>query len=170
MTEPNPVNGHGLVRSRSFKAALCGLLSLVLVAGCSSSQAAPAATPDAAPSPSAAPSRAAGSPAPSAVAEAAAAEADGDAPDIFVVMVDDLGYLPDDRVLERLPNIKGLWLDGGLRFTRMFDETPLCCPARATLLSGQHTLHHGVTLNDGDLFDPHTPSRPFSMTSATRRS
>jgi arylsulfatase A-like enzyme len=76
------------------------------------------------------------------------------APDIIVLMVDDLGYLPDDRVLERLPNIRRLWLEGGLRFTRMYDETPLCCPARATLFSGRHTLHHGVTSNDGDLFDP----------------
>ena len=38
----------------------------------------------------------------------------------------------------------------------MYDETPLCCPARATFLTGRHTFHHGVTRNDGDLLDPAT--------------
>ena len=75
-------------------------------------------------------------------------------PDIIVVMVDDLGYIQDDRVLERLPNIRQLWLQGGLRLQQMYDETPLCCPARATFLTGQDTLHDGVTRNDGDLLDP----------------
>lgn len=77
-------------------------------------------------------------------------------PDILVVMVDDLGYLPDDRVLERLPNIRETWLDGGLRFERIYTETPLCCPARATFLSGRHTLDHGVITNDGDPLDAST--------------
>jgi len=49
---------------------------------------------------------------------AASAEAAADdelQPDIILVMVDDLAYIPDDRVLKRLPNISELWLDGGLR-------------------------------------------------------
>lgn len=69
-------------------------------------------------------------------------------------MVDDLGYMPDDRVLERLPNIKDLFLDGGLRFTAYYSETPVCCPGRAGFLTGQHTRHHGVVRNDARLFDP----------------
>jgi arylsulfatase A-like enzyme len=153
--------------------SLLGVVAAVVLGACSSQAATPStpvapsasvaessaasATPVAsAPTPSAsvaAPTIAAGGSAALATSRAVAA---ADAPDIIVLMVDDLGYLPDDRVLERLPNIKKLWLDGGLRFTRFFDETPLCCPARATFLSGQHTLHHGVTLNDGDLFDPTT--------------
>jgi N-acetylglucosamine-6-sulfatase len=75
-------------------------------------------------------------------------------PDIIVVMVDDFAYVPNERVLERLPTINELWLEGGKRFRRMYDETPLCCPARATFLSGQHTLTHGVIANDGDALDP----------------
>ena len=78
--------------------------------------------------------------------------AGGLAPDIIVVMVDDLGYMPDERVLERLPSIQ-LWLDGGLRFTGMYDETPLCCPARSNFLTGLHTWHHGITKNNGNRLD-----------------
>lgn len=75
------------------------------------------------------------------------------APDIFVVMIDDHGYIADERVLRRLPSITQRFLDGGLRFTQIYDETPLCCPARATVLSGQHTLHHGVVANNGPDLD-----------------
>ena len=57
---------------------------------------------------------------------------------------------------ERLPNIQRLWRAGGMRLRQMYDETPLCCPARATFLTGRHTFHHGVTRNDGDLLDPAT--------------
>jgi hypothetical protein len=76
-------------------------------------------------------------------------------PDIVVVMVDDFGYIPDDRVLRRLPNIRKTWIEGGMRFTQMYTQTPLCCPARATFLTGRSTLAHGVTSNtDGDRLDP----------------
>ena len=74
-------------------------------------------------------------------------------PDIIVVMVDDLGAI-DERVLQRLPNIKSLWLDGGLRFDNAYSETPLCCPGRASFLTGQHTRNHGVTRNDARLLKP----------------
>jgi arylsulfatase A-like enzyme len=68
-------------------------------------------------------------------------------PDIILVMVDDLGYLPADQVLSRLPNVRELWLDGGLRFTEMHDQSPLCGPSRVSMLTGKDTLHHGVTKN-----------------------
>jgi N-acetylglucosamine-6-sulfatase len=77
----------------------------------------------------------------------------GVAPDIFVVLVDDLGYLPDERVLKRLPNTRELWLDGGLRFERMYDQTPLCGPSRVSMLTGKNTLNHGVVRNDPRPFD-----------------
>ncbi len=70
------------------------------------------------------------------------------APDIVMVMVDDLGFVTDDRLLGRLPNIRDLWLDGGLRLQGMHDQTPLCGPSRASLLTGKDTLDHGVLRND----------------------
>ena len=75
-------------------------------------------------------------------------------PDIIAITVDDLGYLPDERVLERLPAINALFLEGGLRFTNAYGETPLCSPGRASFLTGQHTRRHGVVRNDPRLFDP----------------
>jgi arylsulfatase A-like enzyme len=74
-------------------------------------------------------------------------------PDVVVFMVDDLGAI-DERILERLPNIKDLFLDNGLRFDAAYSETPLCCPGRATFLSGEHTRTHGVVINRAKLLDP----------------
>ncbi len=74
-------------------------------------------------------------------------------PDMVVVMVDDLGAI-DERILERLPNIRQLFLDGGLRFDAAYSETPLCCPGRAAFLTGQHTRTHGVVKNLATLLDP----------------
>lgn len=68
-------------------------------------------------------------------------------------MVDDLGAI-DDRILERLPNIKALFLNNGLQYDAAYSETPLCCPGRASFLTGQHTAHHGVTVNDARLLNP----------------
>ena len=74
-------------------------------------------------------------------------------PDIIVVMVDDLGAI-DNRILDRLPNIKSLFVDSGLAFEQFYGEEPLCCPGRATFLTGQHVRHHHVTRNDARLLDP----------------
>ncbi|MFN8623635.1 MAG: sulfatase-like hydrolase/transferase [Chloroflexota bacterium] len=74
-------------------------------------------------------------------------------PDIVVLLIDDLSAM-DDRLWERLPTIKRLFLDSGVRFTGYTGNDPLCCPGRANLLTGQWTIHHGVTHNDGRLFDP----------------
>jgi len=68
-------------------------------------------------------------------------------------MVDDHAYIQDERVLERLPEINKLFVQGGLRFLHMYNEDPLCCPARANFLTGQHTLRNKVITNDGDLMN-----------------
>jgi N-acetylglucosamine-6-sulfatase len=77
----------------------------------------------------------------------------GGKPDIVVLMVDDLGAI-DERVLDRLPNIRDLFLQNGLRFDHAYAETPLCCPGRASFLTGQHTRNHGVIKNRARLLDP----------------
>lgn len=75
-------------------------------------------------------------------------------PDIVVVMVDDLGALAAPSVLERAPTLRRLFLEQGITFERAYGETPRCCPGRAGFLTGRHTHEHGVTRNDGTLFDP----------------
>lgn len=74
-------------------------------------------------------------------------------PDLIVIMLDDLGAV-GDRILERLPNIRSLFLERGLSFNQYYGEDPLCCPARATFLTGQHVRNHHVTRNDVRLLDP----------------
>jgi N-acetylglucosamine-6-sulfatase len=73
-------------------------------------------------------------------------------PDIVVLMVDDLGDV-GPRILERLPHLSALFLNGR-SFDEAYSEQPLCCPGRATFLTGQHVRHHGVTINDARLLDP----------------
>jgi len=74
-------------------------------------------------------------------------------PDIVLLVLDDVG-VTDDRIWERLPAIRQLFLEEGLVADQAIGNTPLCCPARATLLTGLRTRDHGVVRNDARLFDP----------------
>ena len=86
-------------------------------------------------------------------------------PDIIVIMVDDLADIPTDRILERLPNIRRLFLREGKRFTEAFNEVPLCCPARANFHSGQHALRNGIVFNNPRGFD-HTQTLAMALDEA----
>ncbi len=77
----------------------------------------------------------------------------GTRPDLVLVLLDDLGDL-DDRVFRRLPVISRLFLDGGVRFSDFVVTFPLCCPSRASFLTGLIPMRHGVLFNDARLFDP----------------
>jgi arylsulfatase A-like enzyme len=74
-------------------------------------------------------------------------------PDIVVLMLDDIPEL-DGRLWTRLPIIRRLFVDGGVRFSDAHGETPTCCPGRAGFLTGLHTHHHGAYKTDGSLFEP----------------
>jgi hypothetical protein len=77
-------------------------------------------------------------------------------PDIIVVYLDDVA--PHDGRLwsdaRRTPTLKRLFVDEATTFDLAIGETPLCCPGRASLLTGLHTEHHRVDQNDATLFDP----------------
>lgn len=79
----------------------------------------------------------------------------GSRPNIVVIMADDLGP-GDGRLLtpEIMPNLNKYIIRKGVRFTHAYGETSLCCPARASFLSGQHTAANGQYDNDGRRFDP----------------
>jgi N-acetylglucosamine-6-sulfatase len=81
-------------------------------------------------------------------------------PNIVVVMTDDQPAL-DGRLLQVQPNVTSVFVQQGVTFSDFHGETPLCCPARANSLTGQHTHNHGVYANSANLFDP-------SMTLATQ--
>lgn len=70
---------------------------------------------------------------------------------IVVLVIDDIAVM-DLRVFRRLPTIRTLFIEQGLRFNRAYGNDPLCCPGRASILTGLTTDHHGVWTNDARLF------------------
>jgi arylsulfatase A-like enzyme len=67
-------------------------------------------------------------------------------------MVDDMPAF-DGRLLGTMPNTNAIF-GNGVAFTNFHSETPLCCPARAGFLTGQHTVNHGVLKNEARSFKP----------------
>ena len=72
-----------------------------------------------------------------------AAAAPDDRPNVVVIMVDDMSTTE----MQYLPKVNALVADEGTMFDEAFNNTPVCCPSRATLLTGQHSRHHGVYTN-----------------------
>jgi arylsulfatase A-like enzyme len=73
----------------------------------------------------------------------AAAAAAPTRPNVVVVMTDDQSVAD----LRAMPNVRTLLARRGTTFTNAFAAYPLCCPSRATYLTGQHAHNHGVTGN-----------------------
>ncbi|MDP8923924.1 MAG: sulfatase [Chloroflexota bacterium] len=74
-------------------------------------------------------------------------------PNFVLIVADDMRY--DD--VEVMPTLRSL-AQRGVSFERAFATTPLCCPSRASLLTGQYARYHGVRANEPpsggfDLFD-----------------
>ncbi len=74
-------------------------------------------------------------------------------PNIVFVFADQmrasaLGCLGIENV--KTPNLDRLAKEGTL-FTRAISNYPVCCPARATLLTGLHSQNHGLVTNDQQL-------------------
>lgn len=61
-------------------------------------------------------------------------------PNIITILTDDMRT--DD--LRWMPNVRRLIAGRGLTFRNSFSPFPLCCPARASLLSGQYAHNHHV--------------------------
>jgi N-acetylglucosamine-6-sulfatase len=79
-----------------------------------------------------------------AVAEARpAANAHDGRPNILVVMTDDQAQAD----VAHMPNVKRLLARQGTTFADAVDSFPLCCPSRATFITGQYAHNHGVAGN-----------------------
>jgi N-acetylglucosamine-6-sulfatase len=69
----------------------------------------------------------------------------GEQPNIVFVLTDDQDYESYNR--RTMPNTVRLLGAHGTTFTNYWDATPLCCPARATMLTGQYGHNNGVLNN-----------------------
>jgi arylsulfatase A-like enzyme len=69
--------------------------------------------------------------------------AQDDRPNFLIVMADDLDF----SLMEYMPRTRALIADQGMAFARFFVSVSLCCPSRATLLTGRYAHNHGVTDN-----------------------
>lgn len=64
-------------------------------------------------------------------------------PNILVVMTDDMATSD----VTHMPNVRKLLAKKGTTFADAVDSFPLCCPARATFITGQYAHNHGVVGN-----------------------
>lgn len=68
-------------------------------------------------------------------------------PNVIVVMTDD----QPNGMLRAMPRTRALVGDAGVRFDDYYVSYPLCCPSRATYLTGQYAHNNGVANNDPPL-------------------
>ncbi len=69
-------------------------------------------------------------------------------PNIVFILADDL----DEVVMpywDAMPQTAALLRDQGIQFTQAFSPTPICCPARSTILTGKYGHNTGVLNNSG---------------------
>jgi arylsulfatase A-like enzyme len=68
----------------------------------------------------------------------------GRRPNILVVLTDDQR---DRGTMGLMNKTTRLFKDGGVRFSRAFTTTPVCCPARASVFTGQYVHNHELFTN-----------------------
>src|SRR5918994_3411906 len=72
------------------------------------------------------------------------AEASSDRPNIIFVLADDLDYAS----AQKMPQITSLLAGQGTSFEEAFVSHPVCCPSRATILTGLYDHNHHVITNN----------------------
>ncbi|HKI54561.1 MAG TPA: sulfatase [Anaerolineales bacterium] len=68
-------------------------------------------------------------------------------PNFLIIVSDDQRF----DTMEYMPNTQQLIFDQGVTYTNGFITTPLCCPSRASILTGMYAHNHGVLDNDNKL-------------------
>src|SRR5688572_23202005 len=79
------------------------------------------------------------------------AQAQAELLNVVVIMVDDLdvGSLEKAVASGFMPNLKTYIYNKGKTFSNAFVSYSLCCPSRATFLTGQYAHNHGIKNNNG---------------------
>lgn len=72
-------------------------------------------------------------------------------PNFLLIVTDDQRY---DTTGEYMPETQERIFDEGVTFANAFVTTPLCCPSRASILTGKYAHTHGVRTNDDALTQP----------------
>jgi arylsulfatase A-like enzyme len=61
-------------------------------------------------------------------------------PNFVFIMADDL----DVEAIQHMYKLKPLMIDQGVTFANSFAATPICCPSRASMLTGRYSHNHGI--------------------------
>lgn len=77
--------------------------------------------------------------------DSAAQDAAVSKPNFIVILTDD----QDPSSLAYMPILQAELVEKGALFTNYYVTAPLCCPSRASLLTGQYVHNHGVLANEG---------------------
>jgi len=85
------------------------------------------------------------------------AHAQSERPNVLIIMTDDQGH--DTLTDQFMPNTKAMIADQGINFTRAYTSTALCCPSRASFLTGKYARNHGVHVNGDTLNGPTIANR-----------
>ena len=88
-------------------------------------------------------------------------------PNVVMVMTDDQTVAQMRR--ETMPRTTKLVFRRGTEFEQAIATTPLCCPSRASFLTGQYAHNHGVLENDYGLLRDETSTLPVWLQNAGYR-
>lgn len=83
---------------------------------------------------------------------------------VIVLMLDDMNNAHFQALLDGgfIPNIEKYILGHGVNFTNSFVTNALCCPSRATLLTGQYTKNHGILVGSQGISQWLKDQKPFA--------
>jgi arylsulfatase A-like enzyme len=86
-------------------------------------------------------------------------------PNILLILTDDQRA---SGTLEVMPRTRHWFEDGGVRFPSAFVTTPLCCPSRASILTGQFAHNHGILFHVTPRLHVTSPDSPFQRATIER--
>jgi arylsulfatase A-like enzyme len=72
-------------------------------------------------------------------------------PNFLIIITDDQRF---DSFQDFMPITYSRIAQQGVDFTRAYATTPLCCPSRASIMTGMYARHHGVSQNPQPLTHP----------------